>query len=98
MPPPAGAVAAEHQVGVTVDQARRYPRPFERFDRLRTAAGQLGAAADAQDPPALDRDRAVLDRTERTRLLRVHRRDVAVDQQPVPHGSPLRRKPPRDKV
>ena len=75
-------------MGVAVDQPRRHPGAVQRLDPLRLIAGELGAPADADDAPVLDADRAILDRAERAVDRRVHGGDVAVDEQPVPHGSP----------
>src|SRR5690606_18563343 len=80
-------VAPENEMGVAVDQAGGYPGAAQRLDLLRLVSGQLGALADAHDPPVLDADRAILDRAERGRDRRVHRRDMAIDQQQVPHVS-----------
>jgi hypothetical protein len=85
-----GAVAAEDEVGVAIDQPRRHPGAAERLDLLGPIAGELGALADADDPAVLDSDRAVLDRTERARHGRIHRCDMAVGEQAVPHGSLVR--------
>ena len=74
----ARAVAAEDEMGVAVDQARRHPGAAERLDLPRLVAGELDPPADADDPAVLDADRAILDRAERRRHGRVHRRDVAV--------------------
>ena len=60
-----GAGAAEHEVGVAVDQARRDPRPAERVDLPGAVAGELGALADTNDLAAVDPDRAVFDQPER---------------------------------
>ena len=56
-----GARAAEDEMRVAVDQARRDPRAAERVDLLRAEAGELGALADANDLAVGDPDRAILD-------------------------------------
>ena len=60
-----GARAAEDEMRVAVDQARRDPRAAERDDFLGAKAGELGALADADDLAVGDPDRAVLDQPER---------------------------------
>ena len=54
-----GAGAAEDEMGVAVDQARRDPGAAEGDDFLGAEAGQLGPLADAQDAPVLDGDGAI---------------------------------------
>ena len=81
-----GARAAEDQVRVAVDQAGRDPGAPERIDVLRAKAGELGALADADDLAVGDADRAVLDDAERVARARLQGRDIAVDEQPVPHA------------
>src|SRR5205085_6011383 len=83
----AGTIAAEDEMGVAVDQARRNPGAVQRLDALRLEAGELGPPADADDPPVLDADCAIFDRAERARHGRIHGGEVAVDEQAVPHGS-----------
>ena len=61
--------------------------PPQRLTSLAPEAGQLGAPADADDAAVGDADRGIGDRAERVAGLRDHRRDVAVDEQAVPHGS-----------
>ena len=80
-----GAGAAEHEMGVAIDQARRDPGAAERNDLLRAEAGELGALADADDLAVLDPDRAIGDGPERIAAHRKHGRDMAVDEQAVPH-------------
>ena len=60
----AGAVAAEDEVGVAIDQAGGDPGAVQRLDLSGLVAGQLGAAADPDDAPVLDADGAILDRPE----------------------------------
>ena len=86
-----GARAAEDEMGVAVDQARRDPGAAERVDLLRAEAGELGALADADDLAVGDADRAILDQPERIARRCLERRDPAVDEQPVPHAFALRR-------
>ncbi len=69
---------------MAVDQAGSDPRAAERIDLLRAIAGELGALADADNPAVADPDRAVLDRAEPGAF---ERRNVAVDEQPVPHDA-----------
>src|SRR4051812_25935199 len=83
-----GAIAAEHEVGVAVDQTRGDPGATERVDPAGAIAGELGALADTDDLAVGYADRAVLDDAHRATL---ERRDVAVDEQPVPHLRRLRR-------
>ncbi len=75
-------------MGVAIDQPRRDPGAAQRLDLPRLIAGELGPPPDPDDPAVLDADRAILDRAERRGDGRVHGGDVAVDEQPVPHGSP----------
>ena len=84
-----GARAAEHEMRVAVDQARRHPGAAERIDLLRPKAGQFGALADADDLAVGDSDRAILDDPERVARPLLERRDVAVDEQAVPHDLAL---------
>jgi hypothetical protein len=93
----AGPVTGEDEVGVAVDEPGRHPGAVQRLDLPGLVAGELGAAADPDDPSVGDADRAILDRAERRRHRRVHRCDVAVDEQPVPHGSYLERPPCKGK-
>ncbi len=86
-----GARAAEHQVGVAIDQPRRDPGAAERVDLLCAIAGKLGALADADDAAAVDPDRAILDQAKRIARPVLQAGDVAVDEQPVPHARRLRR-------
>ena len=81
-----GAGAAEDQMGVAVDQARRDPGAAERDDFLGAEARQLGALADADDSPVLNADRAMFDDAQRIARRRLHGRDTAVDEQAVPHA------------
>jgi hypothetical protein len=81
-----GAVAAEDEMGVTVDQARRHPGAAQRDDLGGLEAGQFGALADADDLAVLDADGGVGDDPERVAAGRDHRRDMAVDQEAVPHA------------
>ena len=60
-----GAGAAEDQMRVAVDQARRHPGAAERDDFLGAEAGQFGALADADDLAVLDADGGVGDDAER---------------------------------
>ena len=82
-----GAGAAEDEMGVAVDQAGRDPGAAERDDFLRAEAGELGALADADDLAVGDADRAIVDQAERIAGARLHGRDIAVDEQPVPHAT-----------
>ena len=77
-----GAGAAEHEMRVAVDQARRDPGAAERVHLLGAIAGKFGALADADNPAVGNADRAVLDDAEAAAL---ERGDIAVDEQPVPH-------------
>ena len=79
-------VAGEHQMGMAVDQAGRDPRPAERGHLAGAEAGQLGPAADPNDPAAVDADRGVADDPERVAGARDHRRDMTVGDQAVPHA------------
>ena len=81
-----GAVAAEHEVRVAVDQAGRDPGAVEGIDLLCAGAGELGALADANDPAVGDADRAIVDDSERIARPRLERRDPAVDEEAVPHA------------
>ena len=81
-----GAVAAEHQMRVAVDQTGRHPGAAERHHFGCLEAGELGTLADPDHLAVLDADRAVADDSEGITGGRVHGRDVAVDQEAVPHG------------
>ncbi len=94
----ASAVAAEDEMGVAVDEARRHPGAAERLNAASAIAGELHPSADAEDAAVLDRDRAVLDRAERSLHGRVHGCDIAVGEQAVPHGFPLAEAPVRVKA
>ena len=59
--------------------------PPSAIDFLGAEAGELGALADADDLAVGDADRAILDHAERIARPILERRDVAVDEQPVPH-------------
>ncbi len=86
-----GAGAAEDEMGVAVDQARRDPGAAERDHFLRAKTGKLGALADTNDIAVLDADRTIFDDPERIARLLLERCDPAVDEQPVPHVRRLRR-------
>ena len=58
---------------------------------LGAKARELGALADAHDLAVGDPDRAILDQPERIARALLDGRDVAVDEQPVPHDLRLRR-------
>ncbi|HRD29689.1 MAG TPA: hypothetical protein PLO65_15415 [Caulobacter sp.] len=58
----ADAVAAEHQVRVAVDQARRDPAAVQPRHAGRLDLRQITPRADPQDPAVLHGDRRVLDR------------------------------------
>jgi len=73
------ARAAEHEMGVAVDQAGRDPGAAERVDVLRPKAGELGALSDADDLAVLNSDRAILDQPERVARFLFKGRDIAVD-------------------
>ena len=75
-----GARAAEDEMGVAVDQARRHPGAAERDHVLRAEARKLSALSDAQDLAVGDRDRAIVDQPERIARRRLERRDPAVDE------------------
>ena len=79
-------------MGVAIDQPGRHPGAAQRLDLPCLVAGELGPPPHPDDPAALDSDRAILDRPERSGHGRVHGGDVAVDEQPVPHGSPNKAK------
>ena len=81
-----GAVAAEDQVRVAVDQARSDPCAAERIDFLRAITGEFGAFTDANDLSVGDSDRAIVD-DAKGKSHALERGDVAVDEQPVPHPS-----------
>jgi hypothetical protein len=83
------ARSPEHEMRVAVDQARSDPRAAERVDLLRAEAGQFGPLADANDLAVGDPDRAILDQPERIARSFLEGRDVAVDEQPVPHDLAL---------
>src|SRR5947209_18430742 len=78
-----GAIAGEHEVRVAVDQPRRDPCAAKRVDLLRAITGELGPFPDPDDLAVGYPNRAVLDHAETAAL---KRRDIAVDEQPVPHG------------
>ena len=59
-----GAVAAEDQVRVAVDQARSDPCPAERIDFFGAITGEFGAFTDANDLSVGDSDRAIVDNAE----------------------------------
>ena len=84
-----GACAAEHQMCVAIDEAGSHPGAAERIDRLGTEARKLGPLADAHDLAVCDPDRSILDQTERIARALFEGRDVAVDEEPVPHDLPL---------
>ena len=86
-----GARAAEDEMCVAVDEARRDPRAAKRDDFLRPKSGELGALADAEDLAVGDRDGAIFDEPERIAGRFLEGRDVAIDEQPVPHETALRR-------
>ena len=81
-----GARAAEDEMRVAVDQAGRHPGAAQRHHLLGAEAGQFGALADAQDAAVLDGDGGVADDAERPLARpRLHGREMAVDEQAVPH-------------
>ena len=81
-----GPRAAEHEMRVAIDQARGHPRAAERVDGLGAEAGKFGPLADADDLAVRDADRAILDHARAHCPAALEGRDVAVDEQPVPHG------------
>jgi hypothetical protein len=85
----AGTVAAEDEVGVAIDQARRDPAAAEAVGLRRLVVRQVGARADPDDGPVADQDRRVLDCAIGDAALGSggHGGDVAVgDQQIGLHG------------
>ena len=91
------AIASEDEMRVAIDQARRDPGAAQLLEAACAIAGQLDPAADADDSPLVDTDGGVLDDSERARHGRVHRRDMAIAQQPVPHRPEVGQLCPRDK-
>jgi hypothetical protein len=83
------AGTAKDQMRVAVDQSRSHPGAAERVHLLRSKAGQFGALADADDLAVRDPDGAILDDAQRIAGPLLKGRDVAVDEQPVPHDLPL---------
>ena len=85
-----GAVAAEHQVRVAVDQTRRDPGAMELDDLARIVVGQGGHGAEPGDAAALNRQRTVPDRPIGL-ACRTHGGKVRADEQPIPtHFRPHR--------
>jgi hypothetical protein len=81
------AVAAEDQMRVAIDQPGSHPGAAERHDLLRPEAGHFGALADAQDAAVLDGDGGVADDAQRPLAgARLHGREMAVDEEAVPHA------------
>src|SRR5688572_33103596 len=72
-------------MGMAVDQPGGHPGAVESDDLPGAEAGEIGALADADDLAVLDADRAVADDAQGIAGGRVHGRDVAVDQEAVPH-------------
>ena len=79
-----GAVPAEHEVRVAVDEPGSDPGALERVDLSGARAGKLGAPADADDLAVDNSDRAIVDDAERIARPRLERRDPAVDEEAVP--------------
>ena len=76
---------------MAVDQAGVTHAPPSATTSLRAETGELGALADADDLAVGDCDRAVVDQPERISRRGLERRDLAIDEQPVPHAFALRR-------
>src|SRR6185369_6131293 len=82
------ACSAEDEMRVAIDETGRDPRASERNDFLGAKTCELGPLADAHDLAVGDPDCPVLDRAERvTGTGPLEGRDIAVDEQPVPHAS-----------
>ena len=86
-----GARAAEHEMGMAIDQARSDPCAAERNDFRGAKPGELGALADADYLALGNADRAIVDQPKRVARHLFERRDPAIDEQPVPHARRLRR-------
>src|SRR5512135_987491 len=84
-----GARSAKDEVGMAIDEAGRDPGAAESVDLPRPKTRKLRSLADADDPPIGNPDRAILDQPERIAGALLEGRDVAVDEQPVPHDLPL---------
>src|SRR5699024_9365626 len=80
------AVAAEDEMGVAIYEPGSHPCAVERVDVAGAIPRELGALADADDLAVGDSDRAILDQAERIAARGHERRDIAVDEQPVPHA------------
>jgi len=81
-----GAVAAEHEVRVAIDEPGSHPRAFERHDFGGAEARELGPLADSDHLAVLDADRGVGDGAQWVAGNGFHRRDIAVDEKAVPHA------------
>ncbi len=81
-----GAIAAEDQMGVTIDQTGRDPGAAKRGNVLGSIAGELGAFADSNHLAVGDSDRSIVDDAQRIARRGFERRDAAIDEQAVPHG------------
>src|SRR5689334_718279 len=86
-----GSGAGEDEVGVAVDQPGRDPAASERIHPLGAKSRELGALSDADDLAVGNADRAILDEAERVAGRVLEGRNVAVDEQTVPHARRLRR-------
>ena len=84
-----GAGSREHQMRVAIDQAGRDPRAVQCVDLARAIARELGPLARPHDLAVGNPDRAILDNPQRIAGRFLERRDVAVDEQPVPHAVAL---------
>ena len=78
-------IAAEHQMGMAVDQPRRDQRTVERFDRVGQRIRSIRQRIHATDPgdaAVMQRDRAMLDQA--IRHVADKRRQRGVQQQSIP--------------
>lgn len=74
---------------MAVDKSWCHPGPVECINLLRSKAGELGAFANADDPSVGDADRSIFDDAQGIARALFEGRDIAVDEQPVPHDLPL---------
>ena len=84
-----GAGSPENKVGVTVDETGSDPGAPEGVNLPRSETCKLGSLADADNPSIGDPDCPIFDQPQRVAGLFLESRDVAVDEQPVPHDLPL---------
>ena len=83
----------EDEMGVAIDEAGRDPRTAKCRHFTSAETRKLRAAADPDDPAAIDADGRIANDPKRVAGPRVHRRDMTIGEQAIPHDGGVRRWP-----